>query len=71
MVNKLTIFPGVFLLRVFLPAAIIVILVFGVLCLVFEEVEKIYEYLIPFEKADSEITPQQMKKEEILNLEKD
>jgi uncharacterized protein len=50
-INKLIIVPVTLLLNIFLPAAIIVILVLGGFYLAFERVEKIAEYL--FHKKES------------------
>ncbi|GGW60430.1 hypothetical protein DFQ11_102696 [Winogradskyella epiphytica] len=50
-INKLIILPLAFLLSAFLPWSVIVILMIGGLYLAYEGAEKIYEYIVPHEKA--------------------
>lgn len=70
-INKLIIVPVTLLLNVFLPAAIIVILILGGFYLAFEGVEKIAEYFFhkkqPAKQAEIEVTKQdsELEKEKI------
>jgi len=71
MLNKLIILPIAFLLSVFFPLAIIIILLLGGLFLAYEGAEKIFEYLFPHQHAKTAITIQTYSEAEILALEKD
>jgi predicted DNA repair protein MutK len=71
LLNKLIILPFAFLLSAFAPIAITVILVLGAIYLAYEGVEKIYEYLIPHNPAESLLTIEPLTEEQILLIEKD
>lgn len=71
LLNKVIILPIAFLLSAFFPVAIIVILVLGGLFLAYEGAEKIYEFIFPHKREESEgITSQTFTEAEILEAEK-
>ncbi|KQC33667.1 membrane protein [Nonlabens sp. YIK11] len=70
-INKLIILPIAFLLSAFLPWAVTVILLLGGIYLAFEGAEKIYEWIFPHAKPDTDIPSQEMSEEEIIAHEKE
>jgi len=70
LLNKVIILPVAFLLSVFMPVAVTIILVIGGLYLAFEGVEKIYEYLVPHPKESLVKLVADISEEQILALEK-
>ncbi|PRP66553.1 DUF808 domain-containing protein [Nonlabens agnitus] len=70
-INKLIILPIAFLLSAFLPWAVTVILLLGGIYLAFEGAEKIYEWIFPHSKPETDIPPQEMSEEEIIAHEKE
>lgn len=71
LLNKLIILPIAFLLSAIFPLAITVILVFGGLYLAYEGAEKIYHFLKPQHLPTAEKVATNLKKEEILLVEKE
>ncbi|MFY0652274.1 MAG: DUF808 domain-containing protein [Cyclobacteriaceae bacterium] len=70
LLNKVIILPIAFLLSAFVPVVITVILLLGGLFLAYEGAEKVYEYVVPHNKAAKTDRSSQLSKEEILELEK-
>lgn len=62
-INKLIIVPVTILLNVFLPSAIIVILIIGGFYLAFEGVEKIAEYFFHKKKPEKKVTVEVLKQD--------
>ncbi|MGR7811983.1 DUF808 domain-containing protein [Lacinutrix undariae] len=70
MINKLIILPLAFLLSAFLPWMIDVALVLGGVYLAYEGAEKIYEVIVPHEKAHVAAFQKDIPEAEILTIEK-
>ncbi|WP_026839402.1 DUF808 domain-containing protein [Gillisia sp. JM1] len=70
LLNKVIILPVAFLLSAFVPAAIIIILIFGGLYLAYEGAEKIYEYFFPHAHASEKPVLEELSEEEVLAREK-
>ena len=68
--NKVIILPIAFLLSAFLPWIVPIILVLGGLYLAYEGAEKIYEYFVPHNQSQVNITEVELTKSEILDIEK-
>jgi predicted DNA repair protein MutK len=71
LLNKLIILPIAFLLSAFLPWTIIPILMLGGVYLAYEGAEKIYEYFVPHETANTHTSLEPLSKEKILEVEKE
>jgi predicted DNA repair protein MutK len=69
-INKLIIVPVTILLNLFLPSAIIVILIIGGFYLAFEGVEKIAEYIFHKKKPEKKLTVEVLKQDPELEKEK-
>ena len=65
-INKVIIIPVVFLLQVFFPIAIKVILIIGGLYLAYEGVEKIVEFIFHREKKGTEVIDEAVQSNEVL-----
>ena len=55
-INKLIILPIAFLLSAFLPQAVIVLLLLGGLYLAYEGAEKIYEFVVPHQHEEIQVS---------------
>ena len=63
--------PIAFLLSAFFPTAIIIILIFAILFLAYEGVEKIYAFFFPHRDSKDEIIKRALPEEEIETFEKE